>query len=111
MHRLLLLIFYIFLWFGCATIPQKEERKKEEVALEISLPRQNIQKQEPFPWLEPTYRPRELARLRIGMTRAEVLDLFKEPRSIKKTPLDEYWEYDWFELYFRGGRLVNWFDL
>lgn len=79
--------------------------------VEVSLPRETEQRIEKFSWVEPTYRPKELKKLRVGMTKSEVLSLFQEPRTIKRTPSDEYWEYDWFELYFRGGRLVNWFDL
>jgi hypothetical protein len=59
----------------------------------------------------PEYAVYDLSRLQVGMTRAEVRTLFAEPRTVKHAPRDEYWEYDWFELYFREGRLVNWFDL
>jgi hypothetical protein len=53
----------------------------------------------------------DLSRLKIGMTKAEVSALFSKPRTVRFTPKDEYWEYDWFELYFREGRLANWFNL
>jgi len=79
--------------------------------VEVSLPRRVGESKENFVWAEPSYRPKALKKLRVGMTKSEVLALFQEPKSIKRTPSDEYWEYDWFELYFRGGRLVNWFDL
>lgn len=89
--------------FGCASVSPRP--------VEVSLPRRVEERKESFVWAEPSYRPKELKKLRVGMTKSEVLSLFQEPKSIKKTPSDEYWEYDWFELYFRGGRLVNWFDL
>lgn len=88
---------------GCASVSPNP--------MEVSFPRRVEEKKESFMWAEPSYRPKELKKLRVGMTKSEVLSLFQEPKSIKKTPSDEYWEYDWFELYFRGGRLVNWFDL
>lgn len=94
-------LFYSFM--GCTSVSPKP--------IEVSFPRGIEEKKESFAWAEPSYRPKELKNLRVGMTKSEVLSLFQEPKSIKRTPLDEYWEYDWFELYFRGGRLVNWFDL
>jgi len=64
-----------------------------------------------FPLAEPFFPANDLARLRIGMSKAEVIALFSSPKAMKRTPKDEYWEYSWFELYFRDGRLVNWFTL
>jgi outer membrane protein assembly factor BamE (lipoprotein component of BamABCDE complex) len=64
-----------------------------------------------FSLADPEYAVYDLSRLRVGMTRAEVYKLFSRPDVVKKTPRDEYWEYGWFELYFREDRLVNWFDL
>ncbi len=64
-----------------------------------------------FPLAEPFFPANDLARLRIGMSKAEVMALFSSPKATKRTPKDEYWEYSWFELYFREGRLVNWFTL
>jgi hypothetical protein len=64
-----------------------------------------------FALADPEYAMYDLSKLRIGMTKAEVYALFAKPHVVKHAPKDEYWEYDWFELYFREGRLVNWFDL
>ncbi|MDR1932868.1 MAG: outer membrane protein assembly factor BamE [Spirochaetales bacterium] len=64
-----------------------------------------------FALADPEYAVYDLSKLRIGMTRTEVYTLFAKPHTVKHAPRDEYWEYDWFELYFREGRLVNWFDL
>ena len=61
--------------------------------------------------IDPGYVIYDLSRLKIGMTKDEVRRIFSRPHVIKQAPKDEYWEYDWFELYFREGRLVNWFDL
>jgi hypothetical protein len=64
-----------------------------------------------FPLISPVYKLYDLSLLRVGMSKTEVLSLFAKPKITKRTPKDEYWEYAWFELYFRDGRLVNWFDL
>lgn len=64
-----------------------------------------------FSLAEPFFPASELGKLRVGMTKAEVVALFSAPKTTKRTPKDEYWEYSWFELYFRDGRLVNWFTL
>ena len=61
--------------------------------------------------IQPDLKVYDLSLLRIGMTKAEVFSLFGKPQSTKHTPRDEYWGYEWFELFFRDGRLVNWFDL
>ncbi|MDR1317220.1 MAG: hypothetical protein LBK13_10140 [Spirochaetales bacterium] len=64
-----------------------------------------------FVLADPEYAIYDLSRLKVGMTMSEVQSLFAKPRVIKHAPRDVYWEYEWFELYFREGRLVNWFDL
>jgi outer membrane protein assembly factor BamE (lipoprotein component of BamABCDE complex) len=61
---------------------------------------------------EPFIRRVELSRLRVGMTRAEVLALFPDPEEIETTRSDtEFWGYNYAELLFRNGRLENWFYL
>lgn len=103
-HRFGLCVLFLYsMAMGCTSV--------DPGVMDVSLPRKMEIMDRSFPWTEPTYRPKELKKLRVGMTKSEVLSLFQEPKSIKRTPSDEYWEYDWFELYFRGGRLVNWFDL
>ena len=64
-----------------------------------------------FPVAEPFFPVYDLSKLRVGMTKAEVQALFSSPKNTKQTPKDEYWEYAAFELYFRNGRLINWFML
>jgi hypothetical protein len=94
---------------GCAS--SGNAAKRDTGTPEPSLPRIADASSAEFSLAEPKYRTHDLSRLRIGMTRAEVAALFAAPREMKKMPKDEFWEYDWFELYFRDGRLVNWFDL
>ena len=61
---------------------------------------------------EPFIRMVDLARLRVGMTREEVLALFPDPRAIDVSVRGlEVWEYGFAQLHFRGGILANWFDL
>lgn len=86
---------------GCRTTADPElpfESIRPEAATEFAL-------------ADPEYAVYDLSKLKVGMTKAEVQALFAKPRVIKHAPRDEYWEYEWFELYFREGRLVNWFDL
>ncbi|TVQ28133.1 MAG: outer membrane protein assembly factor BamE [Spirochaetaceae bacterium] len=53
-----------------------------------------------------------LDRLRPGMTRAEVREMFGPPTVIApSTVRDERWDYPFGELYFREGRLHIWFNL
>lgn len=54
----------------------------------------------------------DLRRLRIGMTKEEVLSIFPGPEKRELSPRDTtVWHYEFAELYFRDGRLYNWFDL
>jgi outer membrane protein assembly factor BamE (lipoprotein component of BamABCDE complex) len=92
----------ILLLTGCCTTP------RPDVSLAAILPKLI---EDGFALAGPEYTVYDLTKLRIGMTKAEVYELFSGPHVIKHAPKDEYWEYDWFELYFREGRLVNWFDL
>jgi len=106
------LLGFLCLGASCSTGPSSiSTQRVDPEIVEVSLPRIHPEGMPPLLWAEPNYRSRDLKKLRIGMSKAEVLALFQEPISIKRTPSDEYWEYDWFELYFRGGFLVNWFDL
>jgi hypothetical protein len=60
----------------------------------------------------PSVRLVDLRRLRVGMTMAEVLAIFPDPEQTKISPRDTVvWRYPFAELYFRDGRLFNWFDL
>ncbi|MFP4510777.1 MAG: outer membrane protein assembly factor BamE [Spirochaetaceae bacterium] len=53
-----------------------------------------------------------LDRLRPGMTRQQVRDMFGPPdTTAPSTVRDERWDYPFGELYFRNGRLHIWFNL
>jgi hypothetical protein len=102
MRRLLYgLASVLFVLSGCCTTAEPD------VSFEGILPKTEGE----FALADPGYAIYDLSKLRIGMTRSEVHNLFSKPHTVKQAPKDEYWEYDWFELYFREGRLVNWFDL
>jgi hypothetical protein len=60
---------------------------------------------------EPFIRLVDLARLRVGMTKAEVLAIFPDPYEIQLRRGDEFWQYGFAELIFRDGLLRDWFDL
>ena len=93
----------LFVLTVCSTAP--------DLSPDVSFAKNSPPPPEDFNLIDPGYVIYDLSRLRIGMTKAEVIGLFSRPHVIKHAPKDEYWEYDWFELYFREGRLVNWFDL
>jgi hypothetical protein len=61
---------------------------------------------------EPFYKRVDLRRLRVGMTKEEVLAIFPDPLEIdiRQTGY-EMWAYDEVELYFRDGTLRDWFNL
>jgi hypothetical protein len=90
-----------FVLAGCCTGPQPD----------VSIANISPPIEGEFALADPAYAVYDLSKLKVGMTKAEVHALFAKPLAIKHAPKDEYWEYDWFELYFREGRLVNWFDL
>jgi len=61
---------------------------------------------------EPSVKLVDLRRLRIGMTMEEVLAIFPGPVETRISPRDTIvWRYRFAELYFRDGKLYNWFDL
>lgn len=61
---------------------------------------------------EPFIRLVDLTRLRVGMTRAEVLAIFPDPRATNVSVRGlEVWEYGFAQLHFRNGLLANWFEI
>ena len=60
---------------------------------------------------EPFIKLVDLARLRVGMTRAEVLAIFPDPSEIELRFGDEMWQYGFAELIFRDDRLRDWFNI
>ena len=60
---------------------------------------------------EPFIKLVDLDRLRIGMTKQEVLAIFPDPYEIGLSGSDELWQYGFAELIFRGNTLRDWFDI
>ena len=59
---------------------------------------------------EPFVRLVDLSRLRIGMTKAEVLAIFPDPDRIALRQGDDVWQYGFAELLFRNDLLRAWFE-
>ena len=60
---------------------------------------------------EPFIKLVDLARLRVGMTKAEVLEIFPDPLQIELRGRDDAWQYGHAELLFRNDLLRDWFNL
>jgi hypothetical protein len=95
---------------GCATEP--EERRQEPAGPDPGL---GMLRPATDPLPEPpppSVKLVDLRRLRVGMTMEEVLAIFPGPDETRISPRDTIvWRYPFAELYFRDGRLYNWFDL
>ncbi len=74
------------------------EIREVDTSIDVELP-------EPFVKLV------DLARLRVGMTKEEVLAIFPDPSEIELRRGDEFWQYGFAELIFRDGLLRDWFNL
>jgi hypothetical protein len=96
---------------GCSSSPETAPTTQNED------PEISIERREPLGYTapelpEPFIRVVDLARLRVGMTRSEVLALFPDPKQIRTTRAEtEFWAYSFAELQFRNGRLENWFNI
>ena len=102
-----ILIPFAFLCCATSSAPRVSGQPGPEIPLAAPATKAAVS----FSLAEPFFPSFDLSKLRVGMTKAEVRALFSNPMNTKQTPKDEYWEYVWFELYFRNGRLVNWFML
>lgn len=97
---------------GCATPAEEPEAPREAVApVDPGWPMREVDTGLDVELAEPFVRLVDLSRLRIGMTKAEVLALFPDPYEIRLRQGDEFWQYGFAELIFRDGRLRDWFDL
>ena len=74
------------------------EVRTVDTSIEVQLP-------------EPFIKLVDLDRLRIGMTKQEVLAIFPDPYEIDLRGSDDLWKYGFAELIFRGDRLRDWFDI
>jgi hypothetical protein len=59
---------------------------------------------------DPVEEPPPIERLRVGMTKLEVLELLPDPEEIQITsPAYEVWSYPDHQLHFKDGLLYDWF--
>jgi outer membrane protein assembly factor BamE (lipoprotein component of BamABCDE complex) len=94
---------------GCATTAQTAVQPDQPDA---GFPYRRSPEPVPVELRDPFIRLVNLAQLRVGMTKAEVLAIFPDPRTINVSPRGlEVWEYGFAQLHFRNGLLANWFDL
>ena len=105
--RAVAMIVVALLIAGCATSPDAPgvhagpdpgwEMRVADTEIDVELP-------------EPFVRLVDLGRLRVGMTKQEVLALFPDPVSTRLRGTDELWDYRFAELIFRGNYLRDWFN-
>ncbi len=95
---------------GCESTPP--EREPSPSAPDTGLPVLRPPQESFKPLPPPEARLVDLRRLRVGMTMEEVLEIFPGPEETRLSAQDTtVWRYRFAELYFRDGRLYNWFDL
>ena len=101
-----LLVAVVMLAAGCRTAPEELvpdivdpgwAQRPLDTTVEVEL-------------IEPFVKLVDLARLRVGMTKAEVRAIFPDPDEIQLQGTDEMWRYGFAELLFRGNYLRDWFN-
>ena len=95
---------------SCAT-PSPEGPPAEPVTADPGWARRTVDTSITVELPEPFVKLVDLGRLRVGMTKAEVLAIFPDPYEIELQAGDEFWQYGFAELIFRNGRLRDWFNL
>ncbi|TVR00412.1 MAG: hypothetical protein EA403_11810 [Spirochaetaceae bacterium] len=107
----LVLIISALLIAACATAPDSGE-SIQPLTLDTGFPYRPSPEAVYGELPEPFVRLVDLSRLRVGMTKAEVLAIFPDPRTINVSPRGlEVWEYGFAQLHFRNGQLANWFEI
>lgn len=108
----LLLISLLLLLAACSTAPERAQPSRVAHPYpEASWARQRAERAAPAPLHEPFLRLVDTSRLRVGMSKQQVLKVFPDPERIEISPRDrEVWRYEFAELHFNGNRLENWFN-
>lgn len=109
-HIILAALALTLLLAGCATEPERrtEAPSGPDTGFPLVRPSSNALAELPTPSVKLV----DLRKLRVGMTMAEVLEIFPGPIETKISPRDTtVWQYRFAELYFRDGLLFNWFNL
>lgn len=102
---------------ACATCPCEEpqvvvpEPIGDEAPVDAGWEQRFVDQSIDAVFPEPFVRLVDLTRLRVGMTKAEVLALFPDPDQIQLRRGEDVWRYGFAELIFRDDRLRDWFDL
>ena len=109
--RVSLIFVSIWVLAACASGPQPDPAAHGTESVDPGLRRFVTETAIDFKLPEPFVRLVDLDRLRVGMTRAEVLGHFPDPDAIELRHGDELWQYGFAELIFRDGRPRDWFDL
>jgi outer membrane protein assembly factor BamE (lipoprotein component of BamABCDE complex) len=93
---------------GCATEPPPEPTQEQPVdpGWEQRTVDTSFETELPDPFIKLV----DLQRLRVGMTKQEVLAIFPGPDETTLRGRDELWDYGFAELIFRGNRLADWFN-
>lgn len=109
-HIILIALALALLLAGCATDTDRPVEAPAEPDTGFPLVRPSANALGELP--PPSVKLVDLRKLRVGMTMAEVLEIFPGPIETKISPRDTtVWQYRFAELYFRDGLLFNWFDL
>lgn len=98
---------------GCATCPPCDEAAVEvpEAPVDPGWEQRYVDQSISAEFPEPFVKLVDLRRLRVGMTKAEVLAIFPDPDMIELRMGDDVWRYQFAELIFRNDRLRDWFNL
>jgi outer membrane protein assembly factor BamE (lipoprotein component of BamABCDE complex) len=109
-HIILAALALTLLLAGCATDSERPTAAPAEADTGFPLVRPSATTLAELP--PPSVKLVDLRKLRVGMTMAEVLEIFPGPVETKISPRDTtVWQYRFAELYFRDGLLFNWFNL
>lgn len=98
---------------GCASCPCEVEPAVElpEAPVDPGWAQRSVDTTIQVEFPEPFVRLVDFSRLRVGMTKAEVLAVFPDPDETRLRQGDDIWRYGFAELIFRDDRLRDWFNL
>ncbi|MFP4378307.1 MAG: hypothetical protein ACLFP4_14785 [Spirochaetales bacterium] len=98
----------LFMFIGCATEPPTPVVQEQPVdaGWKQRMVDTSFETELPDPFIKLV----DLQRLRVGMTKQEVLAIFPGPDETTLRGRDELWDYGFAELIFRGNLLADWFN-
>jgi hypothetical protein len=104
-------VIVLVVFAGCKSAPEPEPPPAAEAPVDPGWVMRTVDTSMSPELPEPFVKLVDLARLRIGMTKAEVLAIFPDPYEIALRGNDDVWQYGFAELIFRNDRLMDWFDI